>query len=159
MPDPHRVTQPRALSATSRLSLHTSRDGDSKSSLGSPCQCLTNLSSRKSILISNLSLPCNSLRPFPLILCLVPWEQSPTPSWLPPPVREWWRARRCPLNLLEKSRLSPSSSLSCSWGPRPFCSSVPFPGRAPAPPGLSGRQRPRTGHGIQGTSAVPSTRG
>lgn len=48
--------------------LNTSRDGNSTPILGSLFQCLPTLSMRTFILISNLNLPCYSLRPFPLVL-------------------------------------------------------------------------------------------
>ncbi|KAJ7396881.1 hypothetical protein BTVI_140557 [Pitangus sulphuratus] len=47
-----------SLSATSRPFLDTSRDGDSTISLGSPCQCLTVLSRKKFLLMSNLNHSC-----------------------------------------------------------------------------------------------------
>jgi len=46
-----------ALSATSSLSWSISRDGDSPTSLGSLCQCITTPSVKKFFLISNLNLP------------------------------------------------------------------------------------------------------
>ncbi|KAK4822235.1 hypothetical protein QYF61_011876 [Mycteria americana] len=51
------------------------RDGDSTTSLGSLFQCLTTLSVKKFFLTSNLNLPWLNLRPFPLVLLLVPWEK------------------------------------------------------------------------------------
>lgn len=50
-----------SLSATPILSLHTSRDGDSTTSLGNLCQCLTTLHEKKFFLISTLSLVIPSL--------------------------------------------------------------------------------------------------
>jgi len=38
--------------------------------------------------VSNLNLSWHSLRPLPLILSLVTWDNRPTPSSLQPPVRE-----------------------------------------------------------------------
>uniref|UniRef100_A0A8V0XGV5 EH domain-containing protein n=1 Tax=Gallus gallus TaxID=9031 RepID=A0A8V0XGV5_CHICK len=46
---------------------HTSRDGDSTTSLGSLFQCLTTLSVKKFFLIFKLNLPWCNLRPFPLV--------------------------------------------------------------------------------------------
>lgn len=46
-------------------------------------QSQTTLSVKKLFPIFNLNLSWNSLRPFSLILSLVPWGQSPTPTWLP----------------------------------------------------------------------------
>lgn len=45
-------------------------------------QCLTTLSVQKFSSISNLTLTWHNLRPFPLALSLLPWEESPTPTWL-----------------------------------------------------------------------------
>ena len=61
-----------SLSTTSRRLLNTARDGDPTTSLGSPFQCLTTLSVKKSSLISNLNLPWHNLRPLPLVLSLSP---------------------------------------------------------------------------------------
>jgi len=38
--------------------------------LGQPVQCITNLWVKNFLLISNLNLPCLSLKPFPLVLSL-----------------------------------------------------------------------------------------
>ncbi|KAK4820465.1 LOW QUALITY PROTEIN: hypothetical protein QYF61_027747 [Mycteria americana] len=62
-------------STTSTHLLNTSRDGDSTTSLGSLCQCLTTLSVQKFFLISSLNLPWCNLRPFPLVLSLITWEK------------------------------------------------------------------------------------
>jgi len=43
-------------------------DGDSATSLGSLCQCLTTLSGKTFFPISSLSLSCCNLRPLPLVL-------------------------------------------------------------------------------------------
>ena len=55
------------LSATSTCFLNTSRDGDSTTSLGSLCQCLTTLSEKNFFLISNLNLPWHYVKPLPLV--------------------------------------------------------------------------------------------
>lgn len=47
---------------------------------GQPVQYLTTHFEKKFILIISLNLPWHSLRPFPLILLLVTWEKSLTPS-------------------------------------------------------------------------------
>ena len=62
-----RVTnhQTRLPRATSRLAMNASRDGASTVSLGNLFQCVTTLSERNLLLISNLNLPCLSLRSFP----------------------------------------------------------------------------------------------
>ena len=44
--------------------------------LGSPFQYLTTLSEKNCFLTSNLNLPCCNLRPFPLVLLLVIWEDD-----------------------------------------------------------------------------------
>ena len=71
-----------SLGTTSRhmCVLHTSRDGDSTTSLGSPFQCLITLLEKKFFLISNWNLPWCNLRPFPLVLLLVMWEKRPSPT-------------------------------------------------------------------------------
>ncbi|KAJ7426763.1 hypothetical protein WISP_12835 [Willisornis vidua] len=74
------VSQTRALSATSSLSLNTSRDSDCITSLGSLSQSLNNLSGKKFFLMSNPKLLWHSFRLCPLVLLLFAWEQS-----LPPP--------------------------------------------------------------------------
>ncbi|KAK4828289.1 hypothetical protein QYF61_024954 [Mycteria americana] len=63
-----------SLSTMSTRPLNTSRDGDSTTSLGSLFQCLTTLLVKKFFLISNLNFPWCNLRPFPLVLSLVTWE-------------------------------------------------------------------------------------
>jgi len=67
--------------------LNTSRDGDSTTSLGSLFQCLTTLWTKILFLISSLNLPWHNLRPFPLVLSLVTWEKTQTPTSLQPPFR------------------------------------------------------------------------
>lgn len=59
-PHPTVTTSP---SATSLHSSNTSRDGDSNTSLSSPCQFITILSENKLFLVSNLNLPWCNLRP------------------------------------------------------------------------------------------------
>ena len=67
-----RVTnhQTRLPRATSSLALNASRDGASTTSLGNLFQCDTTLWVKNFFLISNLNLPCLSLKPFPLVLSL-----------------------------------------------------------------------------------------
>ncbi|KAK4823924.1 hypothetical protein QYF61_008310 [Mycteria americana] len=65
-----------SLSTSSKRLLNTSRDGDSTTSLGSLFQCLITLSVKKNFLISSLNLPWRNLRPFPLVLSLVTWEET-----------------------------------------------------------------------------------
>jgi len=66
------------LNAISTHLLNTARNGDSTVSLGSLFQCLTTFLLKKVFLISNLKLPCCNLKPFPLILSLVTWEETNT---------------------------------------------------------------------------------
>jgi len=67
----HQTRLPRAPSS---LALNASRDGASPTSLGNPFQCVTTLWVKNFFQISNLNLPCPSLKPFPLVLPL------PTPA-------------------------------------------------------------------------------
>jgi len=62
--------QTRLPRATSSLALSASRDGASTTILGNLFQCITTLWVRSFLLVSNLNLPCLSLKPFPLILLL-----------------------------------------------------------------------------------------
>jgi len=66
----------RLLRATSSLALNASRDGASTASLGNLFQCVTTLWVKNFLLISNLNLPCLSLKPFPLVLSLFPHVKS-----------------------------------------------------------------------------------
>lgn len=61
-----------ALSDLSRLSLNSSRDGNSTTSLGCPFQCLITLSENE----FNLNLPWHSLQPCPLILSQFTREEA-----------------------------------------------------------------------------------
>ena len=63
----HQTRLPRA---TSSLALNASRDGASTASLGNLFQCVTTLCLKNFLLISNLNLPCLSLRPLLLVLSL-----------------------------------------------------------------------------------------
>ena len=78
-----RVTnhQTRLPRATSSLALNASRDGASTISLGNLFQCVTTLCVKKFLLISNLNLPCLSLKPFPLVLSLSALVNSCSPSF------------------------------------------------------------------------------
>ncbi|XP_064513020.1 uncharacterized protein LOC135415341 [Pseudopipra pipra] len=69
------TTDPCPPSTSTRI-LNPSRNEDSTTGV---FQCLTTLSRKEFSLISNLNLPWSVLRPFTLILSLVPWEQSPIP--------------------------------------------------------------------------------
>ena len=62
-----RVTnhQTRLPRATSSLALNASRDGASTATLGSLFQCITTLCVKNFLLISNLNLPCLSLKTIP----------------------------------------------------------------------------------------------
>jgi len=50
--------------------------------LGQPVQCVTTLWVKNFLLISNLNLPCLSLKPFPLVLSLSTLVNSCSPSCL-----------------------------------------------------------------------------
>eukprot|EP00198_Chlamydomonas_reinhardtii_P004847 XP_001694183.1 predicted protein [Chlamydomonas reinhardtii] len=63
----HQTRLPRA---TSSLALNASRDGASTTFLGNLFQGITTLCVKKFFLLSNLNLPCPSLKPFPLVLSL-----------------------------------------------------------------------------------------
>ena len=78
-----------SLSATFTHLLHTTRDGDSTPSLDSLFQHKTH-SMNKLFPIPNLKHPWYSLRPFPLILLLVTWENQTAKSSLPPPFMQLW---------------------------------------------------------------------
>ena len=56
--------QTRLARATSSLALNAFRDGASTASFGQPVQCVTTLWGKNFLLISNLNLPCLSLKPF-----------------------------------------------------------------------------------------------
>ena len=66
--------------------LNTRRDSNSITSLGSPFQHLTT-HWEKFFFTSNLNLPSGNLRPFPLVLALVPREKRTTPTSTQPLVR------------------------------------------------------------------------
>jgi len=73
----HQTRLPRA---TSSQALNGSRDGASTTSLGNLFQCVTTLCVKNFLPISNLNLPCLSLKPFPLVLSLFTHVNSRTPS-------------------------------------------------------------------------------
>jgi len=62
--------QTRLPRATSSLALNASRDAASTGSLGYLFQCITTVWVKNFLLISNLNLPCLTLKPFPLVLSL-----------------------------------------------------------------------------------------
>ena len=68
--------------------------------LGQPVQCVTTLCVKNFFLISNLNLPCLSLRPFPLVLPLSTLINSRSPSCLYAPFKNWKAAMRSPWGLL-----------------------------------------------------------
>lgn len=82
-----------SLNATSTQLLNPSRNGDSYTALGNLCQGWTTLFMEKNSTISNLNLPWHTLMLFPLVLSLVTWQKTLTPTWLPSPVRELWREK------------------------------------------------------------------
>jgi len=68
--------------------LDISRDGVSTTSMDRPFYQIFTVSEKKFVLIPILNLPCCSLRPFPLILTTITWEQRPTASSPQPPFRD-----------------------------------------------------------------------
>jgi len=74
------------------------------SRLGQPVQCLTTLWGKNFLLISNLNLPCLSLKPFPLVLSLSAVINSRSPSSLYTSFKYWKAAMRSPQSL-EPSKL------------------------------------------------------
>ena len=93
----HQTRLPRA---TSSLALNASRDGASTASLGNLFQCVTTLWVKNFLLISNLNLPCLSLKPFPLVLSLTTLINSCSPSCIYAPFKYWKAAMRFPWSLL-----------------------------------------------------------
>lgn len=87
----------------------------------------------------------HNLRPLPLVLSLVTWQNRPTLTCLHPPFKQLKRVRRSPLNLL-LLRLNHSNSFSCSSPdlfsrpPTPF----PFSGLTEAAQCPSCSERPKT---------------
>jgi len=77
---------PMALSATSTRLWNTSKDGDSTTSLGSLCHCLTALAEKKFSLISNLNLPWHNVKPFTFVLSLLPGRRGRPPPLYNPSV-------------------------------------------------------------------------
>ena len=86
----HQIRLPRA---TSSLALNASRDGAFTTSLGNLFQCVTTLWVKNFLLISNLTLPCLSLRPFSLVLSLSTLINSHSPSCLYAPFKYWKAAQ------------------------------------------------------------------
>ena len=73
--------------STTWYPLNTSRECDSTTTLCSLFQCLITFLVEKFFLIHNLNLPWCNLRPSALVLSLVTWEKTPTPTSLQPPLR------------------------------------------------------------------------
>ena len=113
----HQTRLPRA---TSSLALNASRDQASTTSLGNLFHCVTTLCVKNFLLISNLNLPCLSLKPFPLVLSLSTLVNSCSPSCLYAPFKYWKATVRSPWILLY-SKLNKLSSLNLSSQQR--CSS------------------------------------
>jgi len=83
--------------------------------LGQPGQCVTTLWG-KNFLISNVNLPCLSLKPFPLVLSLSTLLNNRSPSCLYALFKYWKAAMRSPHSLLFSKLNKPSSlNLGCSW--------------------------------------------
>ena len=105
--------QSRLPRATSSVVLNASSDGTSTTSLGNLFQCITTLWVKNFLLISNLNLPCLSLRPFPLVLSLSTLVNSHNPSCLCAPFKYWKATMRSLWSLLF-SKLNKPSSLNLS---------------------------------------------
>ncbi|NWX99061.1 HDA10 deacetylase, partial [Nothoprocta ornata] len=73
--------------STSRQVGKTSREGDSTTSLGSPCQGSVTLTAKKFFLIQRWNILCFNLYPLPLVLSLATTEKSLAPSSLYSPLR------------------------------------------------------------------------
>ena len=83
--------------------------------LGQPVQCVTTLCVKNFLLISNLNLPCLSLKPFPLVPSLSTLVNSYSPSCLYATFKYWKATMRCPLSLLFSKLNKPSSLNLQSW--------------------------------------------
>ena len=84
--------------------------------LGQPVQCITTLWVKNFFLISNLNLPCLSLKPFPHVLSLSTLVNSRYPSCLYAPSKSWKAAMRSPHSLLFSKlnkHSSPSNKVPC----------------------------------------------
>ena len=106
----HQTRLPRA---TSSLALNACRDGASTASLGNLFQCVTTLCVKNFLLISNLNLPCLSLKPVPLVLSLYTHVNSHSPSCLYSLFKYWKAKMKSPQSLLF-SKLNKPSSLNLS---------------------------------------------
>ena len=104
----HQTRRPRA---TSSLALNASKDGASTTSLDNLLQCVITLYVKNFFLISNLNLPCLSLRPFPLVLSVSTLVNSSSCSYAP--FKYWKATMRSPRSLLF-SKLNKPSSLNLS---------------------------------------------
>ena len=82
------------------LALNASKDGASTISLDNLFQCITTLWVKNLFLLSNLNLPCLSLKPFPLVLSLAP-PMGCSPSCLYAPLKYWKTTMRSPWSLLQ----------------------------------------------------------
>jgi len=81
--------------------------------LGQPVQCVTTFWVKNFLLISNLNLPCVSLRPFPLVLSLLILINSCSLFCLYTPFNYWKAVMRSTQSLLF-SKLNKPSSLNLS---------------------------------------------
>ena len=139
----------RLLKAPSNLTLSTSRERASTSTLGNLFQCLTTLTIKNFFLTSNLNLSSFSLKPLCLVLLIHALVKSPSPAFLQAPFRYWKAALRCPWSLLFY-RLNTHNSLSLSSLRRgvPGLWSFSWPSFGPTPTGpcLSCAEEPGAGH-------------
>ena len=107
----HQTRLPRA---TSSLALNVSRDGASTTSLANLFQCVTTLSVKNLLLISNLNFPYLSLKPFLLVLSLSTLVNScfPPVEYRKATMKSSWSLLFCKLN--KPSSLNLSSQERCS---------------------------------------------
>ena len=93
--------------------LNTSRDGDSTTSLGRLCQCITTLPENNFFPYIQPEHLRYNLRPLPLMLTLLTREMRPRPTSPQPPFKELCRTTMSPLSL-PFSSLNQTNPLSCS---------------------------------------------
>ena len=107
-----RVTnqQTRLPRATSSLALNAYRDGASTTSLGNLFRCVTTLWVKNLFLISNLNLPCLSLKPSPLEpMPLFPELKSSTSV----SVRQRFHSKDIPCAVAPQTAAAASAMLTC----------------------------------------------
>ena len=94
-----------------QLALNASRDGAFTASLGNLFQCVATLWVKIFFLISNLNVPCLSLKPFLLVLSLSTLINSHSAPCLFAPFKYWKATMRSPRSLLFSKLNKPNLSL------------------------------------------------